>query len=921
MNIEALVGKVLGTCTLQSVIGQGETGTVFLAQQSRPRRQVAVKVLHTTLPVAPRQRAAVLQRIRHEIDVIASLEHPNIIQIHEYGEHHSLAYLVMPHINGGTLHDEIARRGPLPLQKVVFYLEQLAAALDYAHKRNIIHYGIKPANILIQRGGRLLLTDFGQLKRQSSHTRLSRNSPATSSLAYAAPEQAIGNGIDTRSNLYSLGVILYQMVTGTVPFKNGRAAHHQHIRPQSPRVFRPDLPAAAEQVMLKALAAQPADRYQHVQEFSGAFREALIVADIPLADLSSMFISAGLSDPHIPIPQRPLEIKQQLPHQARQQKSPEAAQQQHQTTDNRESDVLVDTAPTLHIMKKNTLKRREDDHISTDAYPTIHAVNETMLKRREDAHASTDAYPTINIVNKNALASPEEHVPIDTSPAIQQIHKDMLQHDQSNSISSINTPPTIHAVHKNAHQDDIVARTRLTLPSLTSFLSPFPHSQSSTPETPPALSAEQPAIEQKASLLPDEAEPQPQLADTGASVQAISTTESRARLQAKPALLPAVSDTSRDALIEQAVTIPPVNRPILNGPINYTERPAATSGKHHATFPTREKPINGVQAPAKRASLFFLVGIVLLVILILATFAYMTSAHLPSLNTGLSPRHHSTKHTSTNITTTTFSKPGSKSFHVDALLQLTIKGHNSNVSIHTGDASTATVTTSIPASNQAAANNMLIQYTQSVDQQGRDHLDIAANPPSSGIDYTITTPAATQIRVEITSGSIAVTGINGVTISTGSGNLSIADIHGPVDAYTKNGDIIAHGINGQVQMMSVNGSIRANNINGSLQAITQNGDVVVEDATLNGQSTLETTNGTVRFAGTIDPLGTYKMLTNRGNIDLTLPNNVAFQLAASTHSGSIHNAFDTIVTGAAPRAPIMITIGNGGSITINKATV
>jgi serine/threonine protein kinase/DUF4097 and DUF4098 domain-containing protein YvlB len=898
MNIEALVGKVLGTCTLQSVIGQGETGTVFLAQQSRPRRQVAVKVLHSTLPVAPRQRAAVLERIRHEIDVIASLEHPNIIQIHEYGEHHSLAYLVMPHINGGTLHAEIARRGPLPLEKVVFYLEQIAAALDYAHKRNIIHYGIKPANILIQRGGRLLLTDFGQLKRQSSsHTRLSRNSPATDSLAYAAPEQAIGNGIDTRSNLYSLGVILYQMVTGTVPFKNGRAAHHQHIRPQSPRVFRPDLPAAAEQVMLKALAAQPADRYQHVQEFSGAFREAFIVAGIPLTDLSSMFISAGLSDPHLPIPQRSFEIKQQLPHQARQQKSPEAAQQQHQMADHRESDLLIDTSPTLHIMKKNT------------------------SKRREDAHVSTDAYPTINIVNKNALASPEEQMPIDTSPTIQQIHKDMLHYDQGANISPIDTSPTIHAVHKNAHQDDIVARTRLTLPSLTSFLSPFPHPQSSRPETPPALPAEQPAIEQKASLLPDEAEPEPQLADTGASVQAVSTTESRARLQAKPALLPEVSDTSRDALIEQAATIPPVNRPILNGPINYTERPTATSGKHNATFPTRERPINGVQAPAKRASLFFLVGIVLLVILILATFAYMTSAHLPSLNTGSSPRHHSTKHTSTNITTTTFSKPGSKSFHIDALLQLTIKGHNSNVSIHTGDASTATVTTSIPASNQAAANNVLIQYTQSVDQQGRDHLDIAANPPSSGIDYTITTPAATQIRVEITSGSIAVTGINGVTISTGSGNLSIADIHGPVDAYTKNGDIIARNINGQVQMMSVNGSIRANNINGSLQAITQNGDVVVEGATLNGQSTLETTNGTVRFAGTIDPLGTYKMMTNRGNIDLTLPANAAFQLAASTHSGSIRNAFGTSIAGPAPRAPIMITIGNGGSITINKATV
>src|SRR5947209_16417898 len=150
MNIEALVGKVLGTCTLQSVIGRGEMSTVFLAQQSRPRRQVAVKVLQPSLPVAPRQRAAILERIRREIDVIASLEHPNIIQIHEYGEHHGQAYLVMPYINGGTLHDEIEHEGPLPLEKVVFYLEQMAAALGYAHRRGMIHYGIKPANILMR---------------------------------------------------------------------------------------------------------------------------------------------------------------------------------------------------------------------------------------------------------------------------------------------------------------------------------------------------------------------------------------------------------------------------------------------------------------------------------------------------------------------------------------------------------------------------------------------------------------------------------------------------------------------------------------------------------------------------------------------------------------------------------------------------
>lgn len=213
---------------------------------------------------------------------------------------------------------------------------------------------------------------------------------------------------------------------------------------------------------------------------------------------------------------------------------------------------------------------------------------------------------------------------------------------------------------------------------------------------------------------------------------------------------------------------------------------------------------------------------------------------------------------------------------------------------------------------------MTIQYAQSTDKQGHDHLNVTTNPLSSDIDYNITVPASTQVWVEVTSGSVVVDGINGVTISTGGGNLDIADIHGSVHAYTESGNITARAINGQIQLMSVNGSIKANNVNGPLQAITQNGDVVVGGAMLDGQSTLETTNGSVHFDGSIDPQGTYKMMTNRGNIDLTLPANAAFQVDASTHSGSIHNTFGNTVIGSAPRASMIINIGNGGSITINK---
>src|SRR5215470_13586562 len=133
MNAEALIGTVLGTCTLQRLIGQGGMGAVFLAQQSRPKRQVAVKVLLPMRPLNPNQLAAFLERFRRETDAAASMEHPNIIPVHEYGERAGLAYLVMPYVSGGTLRDELERCGTLSLEKVSSYLEQLAAAVDFAH--------------------------------------------------------------------------------------------------------------------------------------------------------------------------------------------------------------------------------------------------------------------------------------------------------------------------------------------------------------------------------------------------------------------------------------------------------------------------------------------------------------------------------------------------------------------------------------------------------------------------------------------------------------------------------------------------------------------------------------------------------------------------------------------------------------------
>ncbi len=288
MNAEALIGTVLGTCTLQKLIGQGGMGAVFLAQQSRPRRQVAVKVLLPMAPLTPHQLAAFLERFRRETDAAASLEHPNITPVHEYGERDGLAYLVMPYISGGTLRDQMEQEGPLSLEKSVNYLDQIAAALDFAHEHGVIHRDIKPANILMTPEGRLLLTDFGLVKIVAEgsvpQVRLTGAGAPVGTPDYMSPEQVIGEEVDSRADLYSLGVILYQMVTGTTPFQGETpmqiAAQHLQLPPPSPQSLRPDLPNAAEQVILRALAKRPSDRYATTQEFSSAFRLALADAGI-----------------------------------------------------------------------------------------------------------------------------------------------------------------------------------------------------------------------------------------------------------------------------------------------------------------------------------------------------------------------------------------------------------------------------------------------------------------------------------------------------------------------------------------------------------------------------------------------------------------------------------------------------------------
>ena len=283
-NYSELIGKTLGTCTLVKLLGKGGMGVVYLAQQTRPARLVAVKVLMPEVSPESTAYKEFLVRFRREADVIAKLEHINIMPIYEYGEQDNLAYLVMPYLSGGSLRDVLAQRGALSLSETATYLDQAAYALTYAHSHGVIHRDIKPSNFLIHSDGRLVLADFGIARIMQEET-----SSATSSLTstgmlvgtpdYMAPEMAHGEQIDQRADIYELGILLFQMLTGRVPFTGSTPlmVAVKHIQEPLPSLsqMNPAIPPAVDAVVMTATAKRREDRYMSALDLAQAFRVAI----------------------------------------------------------------------------------------------------------------------------------------------------------------------------------------------------------------------------------------------------------------------------------------------------------------------------------------------------------------------------------------------------------------------------------------------------------------------------------------------------------------------------------------------------------------------------------------------------------------------------------------------------------------------
>lgn len=310
MNEQELVGVTLGNCTIERVLGKGGMAIVYLAQQARPIRTVAVKVL---LPAAtgsdPDQQRIFLERFRREADTAAKLEHKNILPVFEYEEAtikgQRLAYLVMPYIRGGTLRQRIdeythtGRRFDLPT--VVSYISQVADALNYAHSLGVIHRDIKPSNLLFHSDGRLLLTDFG-IARLSAMPALTMAGSFIGTAEYASPEQVSAGELDARSDIYALGIILYELLTSRVPFTGSTPfavmARQLHDPVPSVRAVRPDLSPAVEFVVKKALAKDPKGRYQQATELAADLQAAVQPAIVQQAGLR-LSGNANNSDPTV----------------------------------------------------------------------------------------------------------------------------------------------------------------------------------------------------------------------------------------------------------------------------------------------------------------------------------------------------------------------------------------------------------------------------------------------------------------------------------------------------------------------------------------------------------------------------------------------------------------------------------------------
>src|SRR3990170_4752668 len=263
--MEDLTGMRLGQYQVLAPLGEGGMAAVYRAYQPSVDRQGALKILPRHFASDPEFTG----RFEQEAKQGANLQHVHILPVHDFGAAEGYTYIVMPYIETGTLAD-LMHGEVMPLDQVREIITQVGGALAYAHDRGLVHRDVKPSNILIDHAGNCLLTDFGIAKIVEGTTKFTQTGAIIGTPVYMSPEQIRGEKLDGRSDLYSLGIVIYEMATGRPPYRAETPpaifVKHLHDPLPPPRSINPDLPEALERVILKCLAKEPALRYADMRK-------------------------------------------------------------------------------------------------------------------------------------------------------------------------------------------------------------------------------------------------------------------------------------------------------------------------------------------------------------------------------------------------------------------------------------------------------------------------------------------------------------------------------------------------------------------------------------------------------------------------------------------------------------------------------
>src|SRR5215467_8149458 len=288
MQQDPLIGTTLGKYRILAPLGQGGMARVYRAHQENLDREVAIKVLP---PWYAADRNFV-ERFNQEARLVARLSHPNIVTIHDFSEQDGHLYIVMQLVDGGTLkhlldalrtgnQNSPGGTGAMDVLETNRIFQQIASALAYAHEKGIIHRDIKPVNVLMDRANRPILSDFGIAKVLAGAKDLTRPGAGVGTPEYMSPEQCKGEHVDRRADIYALGIMLYETLTGRTPFvgDNYHAIAHSHIyeEPPDPRLFNRQIPVNVRDVILTALQKNPEYRYQYASDLAKALGQAIQV--------------------------------------------------------------------------------------------------------------------------------------------------------------------------------------------------------------------------------------------------------------------------------------------------------------------------------------------------------------------------------------------------------------------------------------------------------------------------------------------------------------------------------------------------------------------------------------------------------------------------------------------------------------------